>query len=82
MSWKKDASLVGQTYTATTDGNGYFTIANLPGGDYSIEFADTEGNTMKRSESLTNGYDYNYTVIYMNAEREKVELMDYQGGMR
>lgn len=76
---EKDASLVGQTYTATTDGNGYFTIANLPGGDYSIEFADTEGNTMKRSESLTNGYDYNYTVIYMNAEREKVELMDYQG---
>lgn len=76
---EKDASLVGQTYTATTDGNGYFTIANLPGGDYSIEFADTEGNTMKRSESLTNGYDYNYTVIYMNAEREKVELMEYLG---
>ena len=76
---EKDASLVGQTYTATTDGNGYFTIANLPGGDYSIEFADTEGNTMKRSESLTNGYDYNYTVIYMNVEREKVELMEYLG---
>ena len=36
-------------------------------------------NTMKRSESLTNGYDYNYTVIYMNAEREKVELMEYLG---
>lgn len=65
----EDRELLGSVYTATTDANGYFTIKDLPGGDYTITFTTADKKTsMVRAETLTNGFDYNYTNIYLEED--------------